>query len=146
VESGLKVGTVVQPRYVLPLIVLFAAVALLHRGDASLGLSRLQLLILAGALSIANAMALHANIRRYVTGTDVSGWNLNSNIEWWWHLPLSPMFVWIAGSVTFALMLLALVPDVFARLVAQPHPDEHGAPASSMEPAGTQLLLRQADR
>jgi hypothetical protein len=40
-------------------------------------------------------------MRRYLTGTDYGGLNLNSSIEWWWAAPVSPMLVWFIVSVAF---------------------------------------------
>jgi hypothetical protein len=54
-------------------------------------------------------MALHTNIRRYVTGLDVNGVNLDASPEWWWDVPFTPMAVWFVGSVAFGLVLVAAV-------------------------------------
>ena len=55
-----------------------------------------------GALIVANAVALHTNIRRYISGLDVVDWNLNHHVEWWWDIPVSPMVIWAIGSLAFA--------------------------------------------
>lgn len=115
VQAHESVGQFVQPRYILPLIIMLASFALLQRRGAPLSPSRAQLASIAVALSLANAVALGTNIRRYVTGLDVVSWNLNSNIEWWWNLAISPMFVWIAGSITFAGMLVFMISPAWAR-------------------------------
>lgn len=107
-QAHYLVGDFVQPRYILPLIVLLGGLALLQRTGAELRPTISQLVVVIGALAMANALALHANIRRYVTGTDVSGVNLDRNVEWWWNLPISPMFVWVAGSLAFAALLIIL--------------------------------------
>ena len=39
---------------------------------------------IAGALAVANSFALHHNLRRYVTGLDERGFNLDAGREWWW--------------------------------------------------------------
>jgi hypothetical protein len=36
-----------------------------------------------------------------VTGVDDAGFNLDTGAEWWWTLPLSPMAVWLAGSIAY---------------------------------------------
>jgi hypothetical protein len=51
---------------------------------------------------IANAIALHVNMRRYLTGVDMGGWNLDNSAEWWWQIPVTPATVWVVGSVAFA--------------------------------------------
>jgi hypothetical protein len=108
VKSHAVVGTLVQPRYVLPLIIVFSGL-LAYRGLKKLSprysfLPWVAILL----LSIANAFALHRNIRRYTTGVDASGWNLDASIEWWWNIPLSPMGMWAMGAISFVLFLVAL--------------------------------------
>jgi hypothetical protein len=102
----------VQPRYLLPLIWLLAAVALVGEPYALIRFSSLQLGVAVLALSLAHAVALHVQIRRYVTGQDVDAFDLNAQAEWWWDLPVPPMGVWIAGSLAFlvaTLLVAALV-------------------------------------
>jgi len=80
------------------------------------------------ALSLANSIALHTNIRRYTTGVRVQGINLDSPREWWWSfLPdfLSPNVVWLVGTAAFAtliwFLLLRVTPFVMRTLnVSQP--------------------------
>lgn len=106
VQNVVSVGDLVQPRYVLPLQVIFAGVVLAGFHQMDLGLSRVQIWVVVIGLSAANAAALYKNLRRYLTGTDYGGVNLDSNIEWWWHsVPFSPNFVWAAGSLAFGLLL-----------------------------------------
>lgn len=106
-KSLVPVGTQVQPRYLLPLLLIFTGVALLPRSSTVLSFSKLQLAIISSGLSIALVLALHFNFRRYVTGVDVNNPNLNSNIEWWWPNVPSPMLIWSIGSI--AIFLLALI-------------------------------------
>ncbi len=109
-SNGLSVGEQVQPRYLLPLIVFVAFTALYRsKGDAGLALSLGQLSIAGGALAIANAVALHTNLRRYLTGLDGRGINLDAGIEWWWDsFPVSPNFVFIVGASSFAMFLFSV--------------------------------------
>ena len=97
-----------QPRYILPLIILLGGVALLQVGRESLKLSKEQIVALVSTLSVANAIALHVNMRRYITGGGVKSWNLNTAAEWWWNIPVSPMVVWVVGSVSFAAFLVII--------------------------------------
>jgi hypothetical protein len=110
VKTGAHVGAYVQPRYILPLIILLAGMLLLREVRNGPVLSKLQSLVIVGALSAANAVALFWNTRRYVTGTDVTGWNLNSGAEWWWAAMPSPMIAWMLGSLAFAAFLWLLSP------------------------------------
>jgi uncharacterized membrane protein YuzA (DUF378 family) len=107
-RSQLIVGQGVQPRYILPLVVLLAGIALTQPVGRVLTASRAHVMIIAGALSAANAVALHTNIRRYVTGTDVTGGNLDNGVEWWWDIVVSPMTVWAIGSLAFAAVVFWL--------------------------------------
>jgi hypothetical protein len=59
--------------------------------------------VIVASAGLANAFALHAHIRRYVTGSDVVGWNLNRDAEWWWPFGPAPMTTWLLGSAAFAL-------------------------------------------
>lgn len=103
-----RVGEWVQPRYILPVLVILASVALFGFAKDHIGLSRLQTAVVFAVVAVANALSLHANFRRYITGLDEQGFNLNANIEWWWNIPVSPMLVWFGGSAAFALMLVGL--------------------------------------
>lgn len=53
--------------------------------------------------------ALQRNIRRYTTGLDKDGFNLNLDVEWWVSSPTSPMALWIGGSIGFALFASAIL-------------------------------------
>lgn len=108
VKDGVTVGAGVQPRYVYPLLIMLGGLALLGFARDDLGLGRLQLGIVVALLTIANSVALHTNIRRYVTGIDGAGLNLDKNIEWWWQMPISPMVVWIFGSIAFGIAMLGI--------------------------------------
>ena len=102
------IGENVQARYLMPLTVI-AALSL------SVGIPPLfrkrsagVTLLMALAVALAHALALHTLIRRYVTGLDVQGWNLSAGAEWWWPMPIGPNLVWILGSGAFALLLILL--------------------------------------
>lgn len=105
-QANELVGLVFQSRYGLPLIPVLLGIALLrptrHSGILPNVFHRGWIL---GALSLANSVALHHNIRRYVTGLDHFGLNLNAGADWWWFglrdSWLSPMAVWLIGSLTF---------------------------------------------
>jgi len=108
--GGDQVGTNLQPRYLLPLIVLFALlIVTLPTGARALRFTRLQTVIVLGALAIANLVALQINIRRYVTGSDAQGLNLDARAEWWWDgLPVGPTALWLIGSLAYAGLLALL--------------------------------------
>jgi hypothetical protein len=105
VQSGTVVGNGVQPRYLLPIVIMLAGVVLLQAGGAGLRFSRGQVVALVSTLSSVNAIALYFNMRRYITGTQVSSWNFSAAVRWWWSIPVSPVVVWVAGSLSFAAFL-----------------------------------------
>ena len=133
--KGLRVGEWVQPRYLLPLLLIFVGVALFGYAKDHLGITRLQTGIVFGIVAVANSLALHNNMRRYITGLgDGSGFNLNANIEWWWSMPLSPMVVWFIGSAAFALALAGLF------LILYPKGERPCAPLEDRAPAAVLAL------
>jgi len=113
-----RVGEMLQPRYLLPLIVLFAFLLVLEPDRRQLRFTRVQTVIVLGALAVANFVALHIDIRRYVTGTDQQGLNLDAGAEWWWTgFPVGPTIVWIVGTLAFVGLLSALWPQLWAKPV-----------------------------
>jgi hypothetical protein len=134
-RTSLTVGQGVQPRYLLPLVVVLAALVLLA-GDGRL--TRTQAWSVAGALTVAHAVALHVQVRRYVTGLDVSDVDLSQGSEWWWGWSLGPTTVWLVASAAFA-VLAALVLQVG---VARPDPagsedgSDDGSDRSNLPAAG----------
>lgn len=107
-NGGYVVGEWLQPRYLLPLLVMFAGVCWWTADGPSLQLSRAQKIFMIAGLSLANSIALHTNLQRYITGIDVVGLNLNEEIEWWWDFSLSPMVVWTLGTLAFLATLLLI--------------------------------------
>jgi hypothetical protein len=108
-RSKLVVGEGLGPRYLLPMIIIFTGLSLLTVTRRAVRLTRGQLVTIVVALSVANAFALHTQLRRYLTGTDVVGFNLDRNVEWWWGGSVSPMAVWAIGSLAFALVCVLVV-------------------------------------
>ena len=137
-QTGDLVGAGVQPRYLLPLLVLLAQVALYRLEPGQIRFSRTQLWCIAAALSATNAVALHANIRRYVAGADLVGPNLDAGREWWWSTPVPPNAVWLVGSVAFGLAMV-----ICARALMPPWDD---APVPPQAPeAGSERTRELAD-
>jgi len=101
------VGEQVQPRYVFPLVIVFAGISLLTIGKETFRFSPLQSVVIFIFLAVSQSVALYVNTRRYVWGLDSSsGWNLDVNTEWWWNFGPSPMFNWVLGSLGFAVFVL----------------------------------------
>jgi fumarate reductase subunit D len=115
--NNLSVGQIVQPRYLLPMIVLLAASSLHRKStDIATGFSRGQIWAIGFGLFVANTLALHTNLRRYITGLDINQISLNFEMEWWWvERPasdtifwFSPNYLWVAGSIAFGLLLISI--------------------------------------
>jgi len=100
----------VQPRYLLPLLPVLVGTALLApRGHPGVRLGRGQLGLLVAAVALAQAAALHTNIRRFVTGLDERGPDLGQSVEWWWGTGPGPLLTWFLGSVAFLVAAVCVV-------------------------------------
>ncbi|HTL40624.1 MAG TPA: DUF2142 domain-containing protein, partial [Pseudolysinimonas sp.] len=117
-QGGDVVGEQVQPRYLLPLIVLLAAVLMLTPEGRILRLTRLQAVLIAATLTGAHLIALHFTIRRYVTGIDGASPNLDAGAEWWWNGVPGPTAVWLIGAAAYGALMFLLIP----RLVSADDP------------------------
>jgi hypothetical protein len=107
--GGMTVGEALQPRYLLPLILLLSLLLVTMPPGAQMSLTRIQRATVLGALAIANLVALQVNLRRYVTGADQQGPNLDAGAEWWWSgVPFGPTAVWAVGVIAFSLLLASL--------------------------------------
>ena len=110
--SGDQVGSNLQPRYLLPLIILFGGLLMMEPAGRHIRLTRVQLLAIGLALAVSNMVALEANIRRYVTGIDKQGVNLDAGREWWWHVPFGANAVWVIGTLAFAGLAYVLLREI----------------------------------
>jgi hypothetical protein len=101
-EGRHDVGQTVQPRYLLPLMLIFAAVACLPGNRAIPMPSPAQAVAGVGLLVTANAVAIFTDAKRFTLGATDGSFNLNTHHVWWWHLaaPL-PLTVIGIGSVAF---------------------------------------------
>jgi hypothetical protein len=110
--GGFLAGEGVQPRYLLPLMLILLGVINLTPSGLPILSDRGRLWFVVIALSLANGIALHTNIRRYTTGIRVQGFNLDSPREWWWlFFPdfFGPTLLWGIGFVSFGLLLWFLL-------------------------------------
>ena len=92
-------GRYILPLYLMCLITYLASVETSF--SRPLVTSRTISRILVFTLTLGNSIALHQTMRRYITGVDVIGWNLNKNAEWWWTIGPSPMTIWMLGTIAF---------------------------------------------
>lgn len=114
-QSHAFVGEVVQPRYVYPLVLVFVGAACYtseRPGARPLVLRRAHLVILVVGASFANAFALHTQIKRYVTGLQGRGLDLDTARQWWWSWGPTPMTLWLIGSVAGLAAFAALAGHV----------------------------------
>jgi hypothetical protein len=115
-QSEVLGGTLFQPRYVLPLLLAWLGVMLVGRPGERLRFTRTQLLVAGALVAYAAAIALHAWLRRFVTGIDVVDIDLNRAPEWWPYTAASPMTVWIVGSLAWVVLIAIAFGHYWPRL------------------------------
>ena len=107
------VGEYVQPRYLIGTLPIFLIASIGLKRNYSLEFNAVisnRLLISALLLSVANSLSLYSNLKRYTHGfQDQQMINLDSSVNWWWPIPITPNFVLIIGSLSFLIFVLALV-------------------------------------
>jgi hypothetical protein len=115
--GGNFVGENVQPRYLLPLVTITLGLFLFAEDSPSRSwyVSPRAMTVIVVALSYANALMLWTELRRYVTGIDAPLLNLDTSREWWWHIPVTPMGIWIFGSLATLGLFAALARAGFLR-------------------------------
>ena len=108
-QTHALVGTQVQPRYLLPLLIIFFGLAAATSGAAGEWRGPRQW-ILSTVVVFVMCISLHVNLRRYTTGVDDAALDPGRGAEWWWVGAPSPLAVWMIGSLALAglLALLAL--------------------------------------
>jgi hypothetical protein len=93
-------------RYIMAIylvsLVTFSASAVTNRSLANFKFSKSSLVTIFLTISLGQSLSLHQSIRRYITGTNISGWNLNEGAQWWWTYGPSPLSIWMIGSVAFS--------------------------------------------
>ncbi len=134
------VGENVQPRYLVPLVVVLAALLLLRRErDAPLTPGRWHVIPAVVLLSAANSVALYTNLRRYVTGFDVQQLSLDAAVEWWWaDGVVGPMALWMLGSLAFTATMVVLAMAWLRLGRDDPSRDELSETPSSVNGSATQ--------
>jgi len=100
----------VQVRYELPALIMLIFVVLVPLvGKSTRILSLRSTVLLWLAISLCSIVNLHVWIRRWVTGLDYSGVNLDLGVGWWRSWMPSPMATWMIGSVGFTVAAAAIV-------------------------------------
>ncbi|MGI9029547.1 MAG: DUF2142 domain-containing protein [Ilumatobacteraceae bacterium] len=109
-SDGSVVPQGIQARYILPVLPMVVVAALVRSHDAApIRFTRRQSITGCAAVAIAHSLALHANIRRHVSGQDIDRFNLGDDVEWWWWSGApSPMLVWCIGSVAGGVVIVLI--------------------------------------
>jgi hypothetical protein len=133
--GGFLAGEEVQPRYLLPLMMVLLGTIVLTNDGSPIISDRGRLWFVIAALTIANAISLHTNIRRYTTGITIQGFNLDSPREWWW--PFFPEFfgptlLWAIGSLAFGVLLWLLLMRVVPALSLARDSSANNAPKQAV--------------
>lgn len=124
-QSNAVVGATVQPRYLLPLLIIALGVASL-RFDAEEAWNGVRYWLAGAALWAGLTIALHQNIGRYTSGSEGDSIDPGAAGSWWWSGVPAPLATWVTGSLAFAGVLALLW---FAK--RRPAP----APAATIDPA-----------
>ena len=109
VDGAIGAGSRYLMAIYLLVLVMMASSAVLGFGSTRLQISKSSRVTIFIAISLAQSLSLHQSIRRYITGTNFSGWNLNKGAEWWWTSGPSPLSVWIIGSISFAIAIFIIL-------------------------------------
>jgi len=146
--NRVRIPADVQPRYVLPLIIVLVAVLAIGQTEFdATRLSAAQAWIVWGLVNVTNVVSLHVQINRYTTGLDSQAINPGANAEWWWETGPSPMTVWLFGSAILAAWSYFVVvvnrPPVEVPIESLPivtEPPPHVTPQSDPfpDPTGTE--------
>lgn len=131
-QAGALPGELFQPRYLLPLALVVFGVLLGVRRGRPLALAPLQLAVLALGLIYAGTLALHAWIRRWITGQDVRAMDLTTTANWWPSGIPSPNTVWFLGSVAWSVLVIVMLAHLWPNVLADPaarRSDDHAIPA-----------------
>ena len=113
-QSRSMVGSDVQPRYLLPLLVIALGVASL-RTNAEVGWRGPRSIAAGAALSAAALAALHTNINRYTKGIDDVSLDPGVRSEWWWSAAPSPSALLIVGGLAFAGLFAVIVVALYRK-------------------------------
>lgn len=107
--EGLRVGQVVQSRYVIPLLFLFLASISLGKTVHDKRLLPTPIaFVLFLMLSVSSSVAFLVNAHRYISGEDSSIARLRWPVEWWaWDIPL-PIVLIVTILSTFGYMFLVI--------------------------------------
>lgn len=107
-RGGDPVGVEVQPRYILPLIIVLGMTALLATHERTRWFTRIQTILIMVVLGGTFSVSLYYNMRRYITGNDGTGADLGAGAEWWWTGLPNPTVVCAIAALAWIGMLFTL--------------------------------------
>lgn len=114
-QGNYIVGEAIQARYFMPMLAAVVGIAVVPTGDFRLSLSPAHRVAFTIGLGLSHALAFHTHIRRYTSGLDVGGLDLNTSVEWWFtaRTVAQPMTVWAVTSILFTVFVwFALSPTI----------------------------------
>lgn len=142
-QSRMLVGELIQPRYLLPLMIITIGVASV-RFDADRAWKGVRIILAGAALTFAFAVSLHFNMQRYTTGTDQLTVIPGTNGEWWWAYAPSPAIVWIGGTLAFAGLFVGFW-LILPRMRREPSPAAEVTDAGAPSPGTPAPLPDESD-
>jgi hypothetical protein len=120
-KSLAHVGELLQPRYLLPLILLLPFFSLQSYKEGKFESTILIKLSIFVSLIGAQCIAIYVNIDRYVHGASIkTGVNLDYGMEWWWDFPVSPMTTFIIATLSFSILAWLLLEPLGKQKVSLP--------------------------
>lgn len=104
VQSDAVIGVLVQPRYIYPLVLIITGLLLFGYVSKAKRPASWQVASSLLMLTVANAVALHQDMERYVVGLNNKVWNLDEVASWWWIGIPGPTTIWLIGVISFTSM------------------------------------------
>lgn len=95
---------VVQPRYILPLLLVFTGFLLLPGNRSRMPVSKAHVVWFAATVTCIQGASLLAVIRRHTNGQSQTWLSVFFEPEWWWGNAPSPTIVWAIGTAAGALL------------------------------------------
>lgn len=106
-QTHAVVGTQVQPRYILPLMMLLVGMLFAYPSARQEWVG-IRYWVATVVIASTAAIALHVNLQRYTTGLDVLSFDPGARAEWWWAGLPAPAIVWSVGSLSLLGFFLAV--------------------------------------
>jgi hypothetical protein len=143
--TGDAVGQFLQPRYILPLLIMLIVAALCRLDGTAFHVTPAHRWTLVTLLVIANGWALYANLKRNVVGIDHYSININAHIRWWWSpSPISPMTLAALGALLFAVATVLLTRELTERSDENGQPPRPGSTAATGDAPASAYGARHA--